>query len=327
MKQNVAIVMGGYSNEFQISILSGMTMLEHIDKDRYAPYAVFITAEKWYCKEPFDEEVEIDKHDFSVTYKDKKICFDVVLNIIHGTPGEDGLLQAYLELINIPHTSCGAYQAALTFNKRDCIALLKPHNIATAENYYLNKGQDYSADEIIKKVGLPCFVKANKSGSSYGVSKVYKAADFDQAVDYAFSEDDEIIVESFLAGKEVSVGIIPWKGSLKVLTPTEIRSENDFFDYEAKYLGKAQEITPAELSAAETEEVQGLTKRIYEFLKLDGVVRIDFIFHRGKPHFVEVNSNPGMSPESIVPKQLAHDGISIKTMIDELIAAALPQGH
>ncbi|MDT8347268.1 MAG: D-alanine--D-alanine ligase [Flavobacteriaceae bacterium] len=322
MKQNVAIVMGGYSNEFQISILSGMTMLEHIDHQKFKPYAVYITADKWYCKEPFKEEIEIDKHDFSLTYQGKKICFDVVLNIIHGTPGEDGLLQAYFELINIPHTSCRAYQAALTFNKRDCIALLKPHNIATAENYYLNKGQDYVVDEIIDKVGLPCFVKANKSGSSYGVSKVYEATDFDQAVAYALSEDDEIIVESFLTGKEVSVGIIPWKGKLKVLTPTEIRSDNDFFDYEAKYLGKAQEITPAEISTAETEEVQRLTKMIYQFLKLDGVVRIDFIFHQGKPHFVEVNSNPGMSPESIVPKQLAHDGISITALIDELIAAA-----
>ena len=231
--KNVAIVMGGYSSEYKISLTSGNVVFNNINRNKFNPYRIHIFKEKWVYVDVNDAEFPIDKNDFSVTVDGTKINFDVVFNAIHGTPGEDGLLQAYFELLNIPQTSCDYYQAALTFNKRDMLSVLKPYGIKTAESYYLNLGDEINVEAILAKVGLPCFVKPNKSGSSFGISKVKTTEEFLPAIENAYKEDDEIIIESFLDGTEVSVGVINYKGTITVLPITEIVSENDFFDYES----------------------------------------------------------------------------------------------
>ncbi len=236
--KNIAIIMGGYSSEYQISLKSGNVVYQNLDQTKYKGFRIHIFKEKWVYVDDNDKEFLIDKNDFSVTVNGSKIVFDCVFNAIHGTPGEDGLMQAYFELLGIKQTSCDYYQAALTFNKRDLLSVLKPYGIKTATSFYLNQGDKINVDEIIEKVGLPCFVKPNKSGSSFGISKVHKKEDFLTAVENAYKEDNEIIIESFLDGTEVSVGVINYKGEIIVLPITEIVSENDFFDYEAKYLGR-----------------------------------------------------------------------------------------
>jgi len=323
MKKNIAILMGGYSSEFDISIKSGNVVYKHIDKNLYTPYRIHITKEKWFYIDDNEQKFPIDKNDFSLRLGDSKITFDVAFNIIHGSPGEDGLLQAYFELIDIPQTACDFYQAALTFNKRDCISTLKPYGIPTATNYFLNKGDDIDQKAILDTVGLPCFVKANKAGSSYGVTKVNTESELIPAIDIAYKEDDEIIIESFLSGTEVSVGVITYKGKDIVLPITEIVSENEFFDYEAKYLGKSQEITPARLSKEDTKKVQDLALKVYQILKMKGFSRSEYIFHNGEPHFVEMNTNPGFSEASILPQQALAAGISLKELLTNTIEEAI----
>ena len=255
--------MGGYSSEYKISLTSGNVVYQNLDKTKYNAYRIHIFKDKWVYVDDADQEFAIDKNDFSVTIDNNKITFDCVFNAIHGSPGEDGYMQGYFKLLNLPHTSCGMYQAAVTFNKRDCLSILKPYGILTAESYYLNLGDPVNEEDIITKVGLPCFVKANKAGSSFGITKVHKKEDLQHAINHAFKEDDEIIIESFLDGTEVSVGVITYKGETKVLPITEIVSENDFFDYEAKYLGKSQEITPARLTKTQEAKVNTVAKKVY----------------------------------------------------------------
>ncbi|GAA4111876.1 D-alanine--D-alanine ligase [Aquimarina addita] len=319
MKKNIAILMGGYSSEFDISIKSGNVVYKHLDKDKYLPFRVHITKEAWFYVDEEGNHHPIDKNDFSLTINESKIIFDAAFNIVHGTPGEDGLLQAYFELIGIPQTACDFYPAALTFNKRDCISTLRPYGILTATNYFLNEGDHVDPEAILEIVGLPCFVKANKAGSSYGVSKVKKIEELQPAIDIAFKEDDEIIIESFLSGTEVSVGVITYKGEDIVLPITEIVSENEFFDYEAKYLGKSQEITPARLSKEDTEKVKKLALKVYQLLKMKGFSRSEYIFHNGEPHFVEMNTNPGFSEASILPQQAIAAGISLQELLTNTI--------
>ncbi len=323
MKKNIAILMGGYSSEFDISIQSGNVVYKYLDRNLYNPYRIHITKESWFYSDDNDQKTYIDKNDFSLHLNGSKITFDAAFNIVHGTPGEDGLLQAYFQLIGIPQTACGFYQAALTFNKRDCISALKPYGIPTAKNFFLNKGDAINTKEIIDAVGLPCFVKANKAGSSYGVSKVTAENQLLNAIDVAYKEDDEIIIESFLSGTEVSVGVITYKGKDIVLPITEIVSENDFFDYEAKYLGKSQEITPARLSKKDEKKVKNLALKIYKTLKMKGFSRSEYIFHNGEPHFVEINTNPGFSEASILPQQAVAAGISLQDLLTNTIEEAI----
>jgi len=299
MKKKIAIAMGGYSSEYRISINSGNMVYKNLDRNKYEPYRVHIMQHEWFVVADDDTPYPINKSNFTVKIKDKVIVFDCVFNTIHGTPGENGLLQAYLNLVGIPQTSCDFYQAALTFNKRDLISVLKPYGIKTAVNYFLNKGDEVHVEEIVEKVGLPCFVKANKAGSSFGITKVKNAEDLEQATKFAFKEDDEVIIESFLDGIEVSVGVITYKGEVLALPVTEIVSENEFFDYEAKYLGKSQEITPARISDEQTREVQEIAKHIYSRLKMRGLTRSEFIFHNNEAHFIEMNTTPGLSEASI----------------------------
>ncbi len=255
------------------------------------------------------------------------IQFDVVFNAIHGTPGEDGLIQAYLKLLNIPQTSCNYYQSALTFNKRDMLSVLKPYGIKTAISYYLNKGDVIAEDQIIQRVGLPCFVKPNKSGSSFGISMVKESEQLLPAIDKAYAEDDEIIIESYLKGTEVSVGVIKYKDQTIVLPMTEIVSENDFFDYEAKYEGKSSEITPARISDEEKAKVEDVAKRIYTILKMDGFSRSEFILVSGEPFLLEMNTVPGLTTESILPQQAREAGISLNELFDNAIELALTRTH
>lgn len=317
--KNIAVLMGGYSHEWEISMKSGAVIAKNLDSDLYNIYTVAILKEGWYYKDAAGERYEINKNDFSLSIDGKKVTFDCCYNTIHGTPGEDGIIQAMLELLHIPQTSCDYYQSAITFNKRDCIAILKPWNITTGRHMYLNQGDIIDAEVIARNIGLPCFVKANRSGSSFGVSKVYKVNDMDAALENAFAVDNEIIIESFLDGVEVSVGAYQINNEIKVLLPTEIVSENDFFDYEAKYQGKSQEITPARISDEHTNAVQEITRRIYQVLKLKGLARADFIFHNNIPHFIEVNTNPGMSEASIIPKQIKASGDTMKNVCTQII--------
>lgn len=323
MKKNIAIAMGGFSSEYRISINSGNIVYKNLDRKLYEPYRVHILQSEWFVVAQDDTPYPINKSDFTVTINDEVISFDCVFNTIHGTPGENGLLQAYLELLGIPQTSCDSYQAALTFNKRDLISVLKPYGVKTAKNYFLNRGENVDTNEIIKTVGLPCFVKANRAGSSFGVTKVKKEEEIIPAVKIALQEDSEIIIESFLDGTEVSVGVITYKGEILALPVTEIISENEFFDYEAKYLGKSKEITPAGISKEDTEKVQNIAKMIYKKLKMRGYTRSEFIFHNGEPHFIEMNTTPGLSQASILPQQAEKAGISLQELFGSAIEAAL----
>lgn len=321
--KNIAIIMGGYSSEYKISLTSGNVVYNNLDKSKFKGYRIHIFKEKWVYVDEKDAEFTIDKNDFSVTVNNQKITFDCVFNAIHGTPGEDGLMQACFELLQIPQTSCDYYQAALTFNKRDLLSVLKPYGIKSATSYYLNLGDEIKQDEILAKVGLPCFVKPNKSGSSFGISKVKTKDEFLYAVANAYKEDDEIIIESFLDGTEVSVGVINYKGEIVVLPITEIVSENDFFDYEAKYLGKSQEITPARISEEIADKIRTVAKKAYTILKMTGFSRSEFIIVNNEPFMLEMNTIPGLTTESLIPQQAKEAGISLQDLFTNAIELAL----
>ncbi|MGO2357256.1 MAG: D-alanine--D-alanine ligase [Mesonia sp.] len=322
-KKTIAIAMGGYSNEAEISIKSGQLVYESMDKEKYQAFKVHILENEWFVLTDNDKKYQIDKSDFSTTIEGKKINFDAVFNIIHGTPGEDGLFAAYLQTVHVKQTSCDYYSSALTFNKRDCISILKAHGIKTATNYFINKGDEIREEEILEKVGLPCFVKANKAGSSFGISKVKKKEDLLEAIEFSYKEDEEVIIESFLDGTEVSVGVINYQGEVIALPVTEIISENEFFDYKAKYLGQSQEITPANITQEQTEEVKRQAIKIFKTLKLKGLTRAEFIFHNNEPHFLEVNTCPGLSEASILPQQAKAAGITLKDLFTNVIENAL----
>ena len=315
--------MGGYSSEYQISLKSGNVVFNNLDCSKFKGYCIHIFKDKWVYVDQNSAEFPINKNDFSVEIKSQKVTFDAVFNAIHGTPGEDGLLQAYFELLNIKQTSCDYYQAALTFNKRDLLSVLKPYGIPSATSYYLNLGDTINTDEIITKVGLPCFVKPNKSGSSFGISKVKTLAEFLPAIENAYKEDTEIIIESFLNGTEVSVGVFNYKGVTTVLPITEIVSENDFFDYEAKYLGKSQEITPARISQEVTTKVSEMAKKAYDVLKMKGFSRSEFILVNNEPFMLEMNTIPGLTEESLIPQQAKCAGISLQDLFTNAIELCL----
>lgn len=323
MKTNIAIIMGGYSSEYGISIKSGNVVYQQLNKDRFNPFRVVITKDRWYMLDDRDAEYEVNKNDFTVDTGNEVLKFDCVFNAIHGSPGEDGYMHAYFELIGMPQTSCGFYQAALTFNKRDLLSVLHTYGVKSAPSYYLDKGDPVDSKDIIETVGLPCFVKPNKSGSSFGMSKVYKEEELQGAIKKAFEEDDEIIIESFLDGTEVSVGVIRYKGETRVLPITEIVPENDFFDYEAKYEGKSQEITPARITAEQERKVRDVVKRAYEVLKMRGYSRSEFIFVGDEPLMLEMNTTPGLTEESILPQQAVQDGISLPELFESAIEDAL----
>ena len=325
MNKNIAIIMGGYSSEIHISIKSGNVVYKHLNRQKYNAFRVLILKEKWVVLDENEKEFAIDKNDFSFTRNNIKTTFDCVFNAIHGTPGENGQLLAYFNLINLKHTSAPFYQMALTFNKRDTLSVLKSYGIKAATSVYLNKGDAINLDQIIATVGLPCFIKPNNAGSSYGISKAHTKAAILPAIEKAYLEDSEILIESFLDGTEVSVGVLKYKGALKVLPITEIVSENDFFDYEAKYQGKSQEITPARISKEQQAKVEKIAKKVYTILNLSGFSRSEYIFVNLEPYFLEINTVPGLTAKSILPQQAEKAGISLARLFENAIEAAFEQ--
>ena len=319
MKKNIAIIMGGYSSEVAISIKSGNVVYNNLNKDKFNSFRVLILKEKWVVLDAQENEYLIDKNDFSFTRNNIKTTFDCVFNAIHGAPGENGQLLAYFNLINLKHTSAPFYQMALTFNKRDTLSAVKAYGIKTATSIYLNKGDEINLEKIIDTVGLPCFIKPNNAGSSYGISKAHTKTEILPALEKAYKEDSEILIESFLDGTEVSVGVIQYNGEIKVLPITEIVTENDFFDYEAKYEGKSQEITPARISLDQQAKVEKMAKKIYGILNISGFSRSEFIFVNSEPYFIEINTVPGLTEESILPQQAQVAGISLAELFESAI--------
>lgn len=318
----VGIVMGGYSEESNVSLKSGDYFYSQINKSKYTVFKITILKDGWNVIIN-DQSYPINKGDFSFQLNEKKIHFDVLLNTIHGNPGENGLMQAYWELLNIPYSGCSFYNSALTFNKRDTLSVLKKFNVSVANSVYLNKGDHIDVDSIIEEVGLPCFVKPNQSGSSLGVSKVKKKEDFLTALDFAFKEDKAVLIESYLEGREVQVGVFKNQGEVVVVNTTEIISKNEFFDYEAKYLGASEEITPAPISEEEDKRIREAAAHIYRSLDMTGFSRLDFIIVNGTPYFLEINTTPGCSPASIFPQQVKQAGLDFSELLDNEISIAL----
>ena len=323
-KKNVAVVMGGFSDEYKVSLKSGQLIYDSLDRDLYNVYKVVVLKEEWYFLNENEEKLPINKGDFSVTLSDGGILkFDVCFNIIHGAPGENGELQGYWNAIGQKYTGCDFYKSALTFNKKDTLAVLAKYGIPSAKSFYLRKGENINEDTIVEELGLPLFVKPNQSGSSLGISKVKAKSELAAAIEFAFKEDDEILIESFLNGMEVSVGVIDYKGETIVLGITEIVPHKEFFDYEAKYEGASEEITPARLDDETRYKVEKIAKHAYESLGMSGFSRSEYIIMDGTPYMLEMNTNPGFSPASILPQQAKIYGISIKDLCGNEVEKAL----
>ena len=315
--------MGGYSKEHEISLKSGNTVFNNIDTNFYNVYKLIINKKKWIIHTLEGESYPISKEKFTCLINDVEIKFDLVFNMIHGSPGEDGIIQKYFDKLNIPYTGPSSDVAQLTFNKSNSIDFARKINIKTAKSILINKDSNISFYNIEKDLGLPLFVKANNSGSSFGISKVYTIKDLEIAIKKSFHFDDEVLIEQFLNGKEVSVGVMYFNGKIKVFGITEITTSNDFFDYEAKYYGKSEEITPAILNKIQKEKVEKITKELYKKFKMKGFSRVDFIIIENEPYFLEINSIPGMSDESIFPKQVLMNNISLKNLFSYMIEDTL----
>ncbi|MEO6833670.1 MAG: D-alanine--D-alanine ligase [Chitinophagaceae bacterium] len=330
MKKNIALLAGGYSGEFTISIKTAQTIEQHLDEALYATYKVIITRDGWWYTNKAGEKTAIDKNDFSLTLPEGKILFDAVFIAIHGTPGEDGRIQGYLDMLQIPYTSCNAIVSALTFNKSYCNKVVKAFDIVNiANSVHLIKGEPYSMGAILDTLRLPVFVKPNESGSSLGVSKVKKVENLLPAIDKAFSEDKQVLIEEFIEGRELTIGVYKINGQVYSLPATEIVSNNEFFDYEAKYTpGVTSEITPAVLSDTINGELVKKAEFIYRHLNCRGIVRMDFILQQpsNKLFFLEVNTMPGQSENSIVPQQVRVAGIELKDFYGALVEDTLKTG-
>ena len=324
MKKNIAVVAGGNSSEYVISINSADQLEKVLDKEKYNVFTVIARGTEWYVKDNTYCDLVVNKDDFSFSLNNQKTKFDCALIIIHGTPGEDGKLQGYFDTLNIPYTSANTLASAITFNKVFSKNYLKPFDIPLAKFVSIKKGDIIDADQIIKATGLPCFVKPNSGGSSFGVTKVKEKDKLYEAIEKAFKEDHEVIIEEFLEGKELTCGLVKTKKETFIFPPTEIVSKNEFFDYEAKYTeGMADEITPAPISEELTKEIQNLSSQIYDIFQLNGIVRVDYIYSKNKLYFMEVNTVPGMSAASIVPKQIEAAGMSLKDIFTLVIEDVL----
>ena len=324
MKRNIAVVAGGNSSEYVISINSANQIAKVLDKEKYNVYTVNVKGTEWIVKSETFCDVIVNKDDFSFSLNNQKIKFDCALILIHGTPGEDGKLQGYFDTLKIPYTSANTLASAITFNKVFSKNYLKPFEIPLAKFVSIKKGDIIDANQIINITGLPCFVKPNCGGSSFGVSKVKEKEKLLEAIGEAFKEDHEVIIEEFLEGRELTCGLVKTKKDTFIFPPTEIVSKNEFFDYEAKYTeGMADEITPAPISEELTKKVQNLSSQIYDIFQLKGIVRVDYIYSNKKLYFMEVNTVPGMSAASIVPKQIESAGMNLKDVFTEVIEDTL----
>jgi D-alanine-D-alanine ligase len=326
MKKNIALVTGGFSGEAVISYKSATTIDNNLDRERFNVYKIDVNPKGWFYESADGGKTEIDKNDFSLQTDGQKIKFDAVFIGMHGTPGEDGKLQGYFDTLKIPYTSCDAATSALTFNKRFTVAIAAFSGISVANSVVLIKNTFQSADEVAGKLKFPVFVKPNNGGSSIGMSKVNKLSDeFGSAIEKAFKEDDQVLIEEFIEGREFTVGVFKTKGNIIVLPITEVMSKREFFDYEAKYEGASSEMTPAEIDEAVADKIRAAAKKIYQVFNCRGVVRIDFIYneHSKQPYMLEINSIPGQSEVSIVPQQVRVMGWSLKEFYTKLIEESL----
>lgn len=319
-KKNIAIVAGGDSSEVVVSLKSAAGIYSFMDKEKFNIYIVTIVGNTWQVEWSDSEKIAIDKNDFSFTRENRKVNFDFAYITIHGTPGENGILQGYFELLNIPYSCCGVLAAAITFNKFTCNQYLKGFGVKVSESLVLRKGQTISSNEVAEKIGFPCFIKPNVGGSSFGVTKVKTIDDVQGAIAKAFAEGDEVMIEAFLDGTEITCGIYKTKTKTQVLPITEVVSQNEFFDFDAKYNGQVTEITPARISNELTARVQQLTSAIYDILGCKGIVRIDYIISANDTiNLLEVNTTPGMTATSFIPQQIAAANIDIKEVMTEII--------
>jgi len=316
--KNIAVIEGGYSHEKIISLKSADTVFQNIDRTKYIPIKVRIDEEGWFAYEG-DEKIEINRNDFSFN----NTHFDLAFIVIHGTPGEDGKLQAYFDMVGIPYTTCSQLAATLTFNKFVCNQYLKNFGINVADAVLIRQNEKIDSNSIINQVGLPCFVKPADGGSSFGITKVKEESTLEAAIQLALEHGTQAIIESFMQGREVTNGIYKNKSGIINLPVTEIISENDFFDYDAKYKGESKEETPANIAEELTLKIKSTTRKIYEVLDLRGICRADFIIQNNEPYLIEINSVPGQSAQSIIPQMAAHEGISLKQLFDEVIEVAI----
>ncbi len=323
MKKNIAVIAGGYSGEFEISVKSADVVCKHLDKDLYNPYMIIINDSQWLYKNENGETYLVDKDEFTLGLPSGKIQFDAIFNAIHGSPGEDGRLQVHFDELGIPYTSCDFVTSALTFNKYFCNCFVSSHNILTARSILIRHDEEINHESIISAVGLPCFIKPNKGGSSVGASKINNEDDITEAVRKAMEEDDEVIIEEFIPGREISCGVLKKDGQIIALPITEIVSKNEFFDFEAKYEGQSEEITPAKIPEEIEAGCKGLSIQLYNDLGCKGVVRCDYIYNDDGIYFLEVNTIPGLTEESIVPQQAREAGISLKELFNTLIEQSL----
>lgn len=327
MKKNIALVAGGYSGEYVISVQSAAVIEKHIDAALYNVYKIVITREGWTYTGSDGKSVDVDKNDFTLTVGGEKIRFNAVFIGIHGTPGEDGRLQGYFEMLGIPYTSCGMVTSALTFNKSYCNKVVAAYNLVNvSKSEHIFRDQPYDKATILSRLRLPVFVKPAEGGSSIGMSKVNKAEELEEAIAKAFKEDSQVLIEEFIRGREVTCGLFKVNGKLTILPLTEIRSSKEFFDYEAKYTpGVSQEITPAEISEAAAGKIRTTAAALYDRLNCRGIVRVDFILEDSTDnlYFLEVNTMPGQSENSLVPQQVRAAGKTLQEFYGMLIEECL----
>ena len=321
MKKKIALVTGGYSGEAVISYKSAIAIEKNIDADKWDCYKIDINPAGWFYLAADRQKIPVDKNDFSITVNNTKINFDAVLVGLHGTPGEDGKLQGYFDCLKIPYTSCDAATSALTFNKRYTVAVAAFAGMHVARSLHLFKNIPVTVDAILKELQLPLFVKPNNGGSSLGISKVKVAGELQQALDKAFNEDDQVLVEEFISGREFTIGVFKSKGKIIALPITEIISKNEFFDFEAKYEGASEEVTPANVEESIAEKVRAEARRAYSVFNCNGIVRIDFIYNEtdGNPYMLEINTVPGQSAASLVPQQVVAMGWTLNEFYTALI--------
>ncbi|UAY53279.1 D-alanine--D-alanine ligase [Ferruginibacter albus] len=321
MKKKIALVTGGYSGEAVISYKSAITIENNVDKEKWDCYKIDINPNGWFYETPSGEKTIVDKNDFSILVNNTKINFDAVLVGMHGTPGEDGKLQGYFDCLNIPYTSCNAATSALTFNKRYTVAVAAFAGIHVAKSLHLFKSSPLSPQQILSELSLPLFVKPNNGGSSIGMSKVKEASELQAALDKAFKEDEQVLVEEFIKGREFTIGVFKSKGNIIPLPITEVIPKKEFFDFEAKYEGASEEITPAKIDEPMANKIREAAKKVYSVFNCNGVVRIDFIYNEtnANPYMLEINTVPGQSEASIVPQQVKAMGWSLQEFYSALI--------
>lgn len=325
-KRNIAIVCGGDSSEHDVSMRSAQGLYSFFDKERYNIYVVDVKGQDWHVDLQNGDTAKIDKNDFSFKMDGKTVTFDYAYITIHGTPGENGLMQGYFELLHIPYSTSGVLVEAMTFDKYVLNNYLRGFGVNVAESVLLRRGEEekYSDEEIEKRIGMPCFVKPAADGSSFGVSKVKNADQLAPALRVAFMESDEVMVESSMKGTEISIGCYKTRDKAVVFPATEVVTSNEFFDYDAKYNGQVQEITPARLSPETTKRVEEETSRIYDILHCNGIIRIDYIISKDadgndKINMLEINTTPGMTATSFIPQQVRAAGLDIKDVLTDIV--------